>query len=566
MDVKLYVYDLSKGLARQFSRQFLGTHIDAVYHTAVVFEGVEYFFGAGVQTAYAGSTHHGQPMEIVDLGKTQLPIEVILEYLESLKRIYTAESYDLFMHNCNNFSNDFAMFLVGRGIPDHITSLPQRVLETPFGQMLKPQLDQAMRGVTQAPVPPQAVPQIPVEGRVQNVTTLDALDRLLQSASHTCAVIFFTSSTCAPCKVLYPTYDELAAEAKHRAVLIKVDINNAPEIATRYGVRATPTIMTFLKGEVEEKWSGADVARLRGSVRLLIESAHPTHPHMILRVPHLQREALVPAKYVQVPPLDKVVAKLGPYAHDPTIVAVKDFISAVHNKVPQESPLPPLPKFGLILQASVHELPPDSLFAAFDLLRLAIADPRVASFFIEEPETKTLNTVLHHVNSFQPAAPYSLRIVSLKLACNIFASPMSRRVALELPNLRKELIELVTTGLLDETHENVRVAAATLAFNLASANHHARIKQQDDALLEHEQVEIAAGIIEAINREKQSKDIIKRLVLALGLLAYCAPVEGEVLDVCRALEAFKAVEAKESLCAGDMAIHEIQRELLGKGL
>ena len=44
------------------------------------------------------------------------------------------------------------MFLVGKGIPPHITSLPETVLQTPFGQMLRPQLDRAMRTVTQAPV------------------------------------------------------------------------------------------------------------------------------------------------------------------------------------------------------------------------------------------------------------------------------------------------------------------------------------------------------------------------------------------------------------------------------
>ena len=43
MDVQLYVYDLSKGIARQMSRAFLGIQIDAVYHTSLVFGGIEYF-------------------------------------------------------------------------------------------------------------------------------------------------------------------------------------------------------------------------------------------------------------------------------------------------------------------------------------------------------------------------------------------------------------------------------------------------------------------------------------------------------------------------------------------
>lgn len=91
MEVELYVYDLSKGLARELSTSLLGIHIDAVYHTSLVFGGIEYFFGAGVQTSYPGSTHHGRPMEVMPLGTTNLPIEIILEYLESLKAVYTSE-------------------------------------------------------------------------------------------------------------------------------------------------------------------------------------------------------------------------------------------------------------------------------------------------------------------------------------------------------------------------------------------------------------------------------------------------------------------------------------------
>jgi hypothetical protein len=70
MDVQLYVYDLTRGMARSMSRQFLGIQIDAVYHTALVFGNVEYFFGQGVQTCYPGTTHHGRPMEIIKMGRT----------------------------------------------------------------------------------------------------------------------------------------------------------------------------------------------------------------------------------------------------------------------------------------------------------------------------------------------------------------------------------------------------------------------------------------------------------------------------------------------------------------
>lgn len=66
-----------------------------MYHTSLVFDGIEYFFGQGVQTCQAGSTHHGKPMEVISMGKTDLPMEIILEYLESLKGVYSSEASTL---------------------------------------------------------------------------------------------------------------------------------------------------------------------------------------------------------------------------------------------------------------------------------------------------------------------------------------------------------------------------------------------------------------------------------------------------------------------------------------
>jgi hypothetical protein len=41
-----------------------------------------------------GMTHLGQPMQILKLGKTELPMDVIQDYLESLRPIYTLEVSD----------------------------------------------------------------------------------------------------------------------------------------------------------------------------------------------------------------------------------------------------------------------------------------------------------------------------------------------------------------------------------------------------------------------------------------------------------------------------------------
>lgn len=91
MDVKLYVYDLSNGLARQMSMALLGTQIDAVYHTSVIMEGLEYVYDGGIKVIKPTQGFGNPPIQIIDMGKTDLPIDVIREYIESMKEIYTME-------------------------------------------------------------------------------------------------------------------------------------------------------------------------------------------------------------------------------------------------------------------------------------------------------------------------------------------------------------------------------------------------------------------------------------------------------------------------------------------
>ena len=48
---------------------------------------------------------------------THIPREVLLEYIDDLKKVFTQANYNLFHHNCNHFSNELATFLTGSGIP-----------------------------------------------------------------------------------------------------------------------------------------------------------------------------------------------------------------------------------------------------------------------------------------------------------------------------------------------------------------------------------------------------------------------------------------------------------------
>ncbi|PKA59223.1 DeSI-like protein [Apostasia shenzhenica] len=161
--VILNVYDLSHGLARQLSGALLGKSIEAIWHTGVVVYGNEYYFGAGIQHDPAGMTPYGKPIRVVELGVTHVPKEVFEDYLQEISPRFTPETYRLLSHNCNNFSNEVAQFLVGTSIPDYILQLPNEVTNSPMASLFLPMIQQLETTMRSGAVPqaPQFIPSAP---------------------------------------------------------------------------------------------------------------------------------------------------------------------------------------------------------------------------------------------------------------------------------------------------------------------------------------------------------------------------------------------------------------------
>ncbi|KAI4365750.1 hypothetical protein MLD38_021710 [Melastoma candidum] len=154
--VTLNVYDLSQGLASTLSTSFLGKAIEGIWHTGVVVYGNEYYFGGGIQHSPVGKTPYGVPLRVVDLGITHVPKDVFEMYLQEISPRYTAETYSLLTHNCNNFSNEVAQFLVGASIPDYILQLPNEVMSSPMGSLILPMIQNLEMTLRSG-----AVPQVP---------------------------------------------------------------------------------------------------------------------------------------------------------------------------------------------------------------------------------------------------------------------------------------------------------------------------------------------------------------------------------------------------------------------
>jgi thioredoxin 1 len=70
-------------------------------------------------------------------------------------------------------------------------------------------------------------------------------------------LVDFWATWCPPCRRLAPTLDALAADYDGRLTVAKVDVDENPDLAQRYGVQSIPTLILFRDGRAVDKRLGA---------------------------------------------------------------------------------------------------------------------------------------------------------------------------------------------------------------------------------------------------------------------------------------------------------------------
>src|SRR5512145_1036691 len=69
-------------------------------------------------------------------------------------------------------------------------------------------------------------------------------------------LVDFTATWCGPCKALAPIVDQIAEELDGKVKVGKVDIDDSPLTAGKYGVRGVPTVMVFKAGAQSNQYVG----------------------------------------------------------------------------------------------------------------------------------------------------------------------------------------------------------------------------------------------------------------------------------------------------------------------
>jgi hypothetical protein len=139
--VDLLLYDISNGMARQFSPMLLGKTIEGVWHTSIIVYGREFYFGGGICEGAPKKTPYGKPVKEIKFGHTELPVELFKEYLKDLNDKFNANTYNVLYNNCNHFTNEIANFLTGKNIPENILNQHKELYNSPMGKMILPMLE-----------------------------------------------------------------------------------------------------------------------------------------------------------------------------------------------------------------------------------------------------------------------------------------------------------------------------------------------------------------------------------------------------------------------------------------
>jgi thioredoxin 1 len=90
---------------------------------------------------------------------------------------------------------------------------------------------------------------------VGKVSDADFEAQVLKSGSP--VVVDFWAEWCGPCKMIAPALDEISSSLGDKVKIVKLNVDENPAVAAKYGIMSIPTLMIFKNGELASRQVGA---------------------------------------------------------------------------------------------------------------------------------------------------------------------------------------------------------------------------------------------------------------------------------------------------------------------
>ena len=87
------------------------------------------------------------------------------------------------------------------------------------------------------------------------VATNNTFDELIQSDK--LVIADFWATWCGPCRMLTPILDEVEEEMSDKIQVVKVNVDDADEVAAQFRIMSIPTLLFFKNGQIVDKTVGA---------------------------------------------------------------------------------------------------------------------------------------------------------------------------------------------------------------------------------------------------------------------------------------------------------------------
>ena len=89
---------------------------------------------------------------------------------------------------------------------------------------------------------------------IEEILGLDEFEKIINE--NAIVLADFYASWCAPCKMQAPILAEFQAEMAEKLKVIKIDIDQNPELASKFNVQSIPSLLLFKGGELKQKTVG----------------------------------------------------------------------------------------------------------------------------------------------------------------------------------------------------------------------------------------------------------------------------------------------------------------------